>query len=343
MFKKTKVAAAVATLVGASAASIGTAQAGVAFFPFLVNGPTITSIVSTMNMGIGPEKGPFDEALHYRLYYKPVTAAHEDGCKELNVWRPTSKYDINTIDLGGKFGETTLGVLFNDPSVSGYPASTGSFSFGKDLDPHRGYLLVDNADDAPVGGEMFILELTSGAAWGYQALLSDAEEAPDADFTGEVSASPSQVAIMPLNDMGDDIITKFTVTPIDTNMAPPQVSNYASQIQLFTDGAAVAYDRDELPVSAGIKKKVVCVGVVEASTLIDDGKAQLPDGGWSELVIDNPAKGGPPTTQPGWKGVDGAIVYKVEYGVDSFGGEPLQGPGIYNNGIRLQPAVGDTD
>jgi hypothetical protein len=258
------------------------------------------------------------------------------------VHRPTSKYDINTIDTSGFFGDATLNVLFNDPSVVNYLPTTGDFAIG-DVDtygPHRGYLLVDNgnAGDA-VAGEMFILELTSGAVWGYQAIQNpEVRFARQADFTAEVSANPSQVAIMPLNDLGSDVITKFTVTPIGTNMAVTRGTNYATEVFLEVDyrnNAYVAFDRDEQPVSGGIKKKVVCVGVVEAKTLIDNAESELPDGGWSQLNFATP--GAPVPGFDNYTPVDGAISFKVEYGADTFGGENLIGPGIYNNGIRLQP------
>lgn len=337
MLKQRKLAAAVATLIGASAASIGTSQAGVVFFPFLVNGPTITSIVSTMNSGEAPAVGPYDEALHYRLYYKPTTADHLDACNLLSVRRPTSKYDINTVDLSGKFGLATLGVLFNDPSVANYPPTTGSFSFAAPLPPHRGYLLVDNETDGNMAGEMFILELTTGAAWGYQGIQSaDDEGAADADFTAEVSASPSQVALMPLL-APSDVITKFTVTPVGDTMLPGFVNDYASTVLLdisddsTTPTLDAAYDRDEVPVDGGIPKTVVCVGVVEASTLVASAGNELPDGGWSNLHIIEPD----PSNR--YTPVKGAVSFKVEYGEDTFDGEPLLGMGIYNNGFRLEP------
>jgi hypothetical protein len=342
MLKQRKLAVAVATLVGASAASIGTTQADVVFFPFLVNGPTITSIVSTMNSGEAPAAGAYEEALHYRLYYKPVTAGHLDACNLLSVRRPTSKYDINTVDLSGKFGQGTLGVLFNDPSVINYPATTPSFSFAQPLPPHRGYLLVDNETSGGMAGEMFILELTTGAAWGYQGIQSaEGATAADADFTAEVSASPSQVALMPLLNPSD-VVTKFTVTPIGPTMLPGLVNKYASTVLLdISDDSTAptldaAYDRDELPVDGGVPKTVVCVGVVEASTLVASAGNELPDGGWSNLHIVAPSI---PDPESKYTPVDGAISFKVEYGEDTFDGEPLQGMGIYNNGFRLEPEV----
>ena len=91
-----------------------------------------------------------------------------------------------------------------------------------------------------------------------------------------------------------------------------------------------AYDRDELPVDGGIPKAIACVGAVDASTLVASAGNELPDGGWSNLHIR-------PTAPSA-----GAIVFKVEYGADTFNGEPLQGTGIYNNGFRLEPEPAGT-
>ena len=330
MLNQKKLVSAIAIAIGTSAGAVGSVHADSALFPFLVNGPTVTSIVSVMNGGDGYMFGNA-EFLHYTYYYKSVFADPKDPCKEKNVYRPTSPYDIQTIDLGGTYGSTTLGVLFNDPSFyNDWEGPGQTFALGADLDPHRAYLVVDNSQGV-MSGEAFIFEVASGATWGYQAFKAG-ETANQADFTGFATVVPSQIPVMPF----DDITTKLAVTPVFTPMAGIPSNNYQVEVSLkVTDqfnNTGVMFDRDEIPVSGSVPQRVTCIDAVEVRDLLSDGLAdaggELADGGWTEVYTEKPT-----SATAGVTPVESAIIYKVEYGAGTFNGEPANG--VFNNGTWL--------
>lgn len=250
-FKMKKIAAAVTVGLGASVVGVN-AQADEILFPYVAKSDTVTTIVSIVTRNLAGAIPGFipSERLHYRYWYKPA-AANMDACQELNFRRPTSPNDIQTFDVSDTFAEAgALGVLFNDPSINNdYLAANATFA-GLDLaDPDaalRSFLLVDNNDLVfdvigveSLYGEAAVIEFQSGAAWGYQAYNSMADEAIDAglqgalglykesfsfsnqfETTGEVlkggglsdstSFNPNTIAIFP----DDEFVTKLFVTPI---------------------------------------------------------------------------------------------------------------------------------
>jgi hypothetical protein len=337
MLQQKRLATAIAVAIGTSAAAVSSVQAGSALFPFLVEGPTVTSIVSVMNGAAGENPRGYlfqgNEWLHYSYYYKLVADDNAlAGCAEKNVYRSTSPFDIQTMDLGNHFGQDTLGVLFNDPSVlNDWESYNQSYSLANNIAPHRAYLVVDNSEGT-MSGEAFIFEVASGATWGYQAFKDPDQRAANADFTGFAAAVPSQVALMPW----EEITTKFAVTPVHTQMAGLRGNNYRTELYMQAAdqfGATGAmYDRDELPVSGTVRQPVTCIGAVVASTLLTDALAEVPDGGWTEIYTDAPTGAAAAGSTP----VDNAIIFKVEYGENTFNGENA-GLGVFNNGIYLMP------
>jgi hypothetical protein len=248
--QRKSLALAVSAVLGASA---GAAQADSAFFPMVVYSPTVTTIVSTINEsrdnydasgGQDDSDEGREEYLHYRLYYKDLLAAdvHAEPCEEFNVFRPTSKYDIQTIDLGDVVTTTSipgtdpndLGVLFEDPRFdcdqNDWCDKNDTYALGVStgLAAWRGYLVVDNRDDTTdtesLSGEAVVLEYTNGSAWGYTAFDRQGnDESLDAQarntgnefdygINGEadVTDSPAQVAVMPYAEVN----TGFFVTPV---------------------------------------------------------------------------------------------------------------------------------
>ncbi|MCF7983569.1 MAG: hypothetical protein K9L70_04125 [Thiohalocapsa sp.] len=322
-------ASAISIVLGASAIGVGTAHAASAFFPHVVMSPSVTTIVSVANTsadnynqsGTGP--GDF---LHYRLYYKDA-ANNLDPCVEVNAFRPTSQFDLQTIDLGGVFGAFDLGVLFNDPSFfNDWRGPNQTFALGSltGLVASRGYLVVDNADasGASLGGEAFVFEFANGATWGYQAFAQFGNE-PETEFDYEFASSAefNFVSIMPF----EEISTAFMVTPVTTNMVPGGSNAFTAAVRYASplDPNIAFFDRDEGAISGRVEQGVVCVGRIDASDLLTDAALSLvPDGGWSILELSDPA-----------------VVYKLEYGIGSFNGEAING--VFNNAFQLMPVLVD--
>ncbi|MBK1718870.1 hypothetical protein [Thiocystis violacea] len=359
MFAKNTLASAVAAAIGVSA--VGIAQADSVFFPYAALSTTVTTIVSVINT----TSNNYDQSgiasttanlLHYRFYYKSGAAADDllAPCEEYDEYLPTSKNDIQTIDLGGVFGAETAGVLFNDPSINNkWVASGRDYALGRSVLPARGYLFVDNSDGvAPVAdsgqtlaGEAFIFEFGSGAAWGYQA-----HDSNDQNYITKASESPSNVAIMPFTE----VTTAFFVTPVDGEQAPDFQNNYRARVEFVTSSRGDMFDRDENLISGTLPQDVVCVARVNAADMLSDGTlARLGDGGWAKVhnyrvvpnatatawvpaVFDatNSAVPSASAIRSDWD--DGAVVIKLEYNAGAtINGEAVGG--TYNNAIMFAP------
>ena len=347
MFAKQKLSSAIAIALGASVAALApmqSANADSAFFPQVVVSPTVTTIVSVINTSdtnynqFGGPSTPTSANLHYRLLYKSALAANTVACDEVNVYRSTSVNDIQTIDLGGVFGADTLGVLFNDPSFfNNWMAPNQSYALGQNRAPMRGYLLVDNAASGStetVTGEAFVFEFANGATWGYEAYSAPGND--EFDYTFAASRSPAQVAIMPF----DQIATAFMVTPVDDDMTD---GSGAASIKLASDSGAntyVLFDRDESQVSGTVPQPVVCVGRVNAESLLTAGALEeVPDGGWGNLW--NYRGAGASASASACASSESscneaAVVIKLEYGVEVFDDEPMIG--VFNNAFTIRPS-----
>lgn len=376
MFAKNTLASAVAAAIGVSA--VGVAQADTVFFPYAAISPTVTTVASVINTTDNNwnQNGLVDRThLHYRFYYKNVAAGEGllNPCEEYNEYLPTSRNDIQTIDLGGVFGSDTAGVLFNDPSINNpWQQSGRDYAFGRNVQPARGYLTVDNSDanaaDETLAGEAFVFEFGSGAAWGYQAYSSN-----DADFRHAASQSPSKVAVMPFSE----ITTAFFVTPVSIDQHPDFSNNYRARIEFVTTTRGDLYDRDENLISGTVPQDVVCVGRINAASMLSDGTAaRLVNGGWGHLwnyrmvfdtvaqqwvragfelggrVLDHRYNATAATFNPTGSSdsanlpqalnnarnnaTPGAVVIKLEYNIGgTFNGEAVGG--TYNNSILFAP------
>jgi hypothetical protein len=195
--------------------------------------------------------------------------------------------------------------------------------------------LFSSADT--LAGEALVLEFVSGAAWGYAAynaagVYRDETGFPArlnlydfSDFVetqGEVIANSDgrgfvPVALAPFTASGGEFITKFFVTPISPTTFPGGVWNPGNQLQKNLSATVrlavqdpssatqdVIFDRDELPVSGQVPQSVVCVGAVDAASMLSEGALRrVPDGGWSNLVVSRGAG----------NATDEAIVIKLEY------------------------------
>ena len=311
-----------------AAGTMGTAQASSILFPYVVNSSTVTTVVSVINASES-------KSLHYTLRQKSGANAEDNlkACTEFDTYLPTSTYDIQTIDLAAHFGATTKGVLFNDPSINNnWKGTNKDFAIvktalgGVNSTPLRGYLVVDTDTTEStqlIEGEAMVYEFASGATWGYTAGRAvDGNFANDADIT---ATSGQNISVKPWGET----TTKFLVTPIDATMR--NGNDAAGQNAVISFGFAgtgqAMYDRDENVFSGSTPATVVCVGSVNAESLVSVGvKTSTPDGGWSQL---NVAPSGVATLTQ-------ASVIKLDYNnsTQKFNGEAVTG--TFNNAFQLR-------
>lgn len=243
--KLTKIAFGVALAAGTMAA-----QADSIFFPYVVNGGSVTTIVHIIDST--PAGSYYDAsgnvgatAAHNRLHYTLVNKSGANAtnnaatCGEVNYYLPHSPFDLQSVDLGARFSlAADKGVLFNDPGVNNNwrPAVSGALTYAMAQAAGggaavRGYLIVDNAQFgfAPlISGEAMVFEFAGGAAWGYRATTNAAAAAdndvPEFDFSvsalsgavvGATRTQIGQVSFMPL----PETTTRFFVTPLNRNAA----------------------------------------------------------------------------------------------------------------------------
>lgn len=350
-----------------AAGFIGSAAqaADVALFPYVVNSATVTTIVSIVDQGTNtngytPGGAVLGPRLHWRLNYKGGANATNNAasCEEVNWFLPSSPNDIQTVDIGGKYGSTTKGVLFNDPSTNNNwnagTTATINYMLGANAasgSAQRGVLFVHNAEDTAAQtlyGEAMILDFSTGAAWGYQALLNNNGAANNAvafNYEGSATGTPI-LTFMPRAETTTRLfVTPVNRTVLDAGMVAAQPSmleqdgssnggtvpwwnRLNANLSLVT-GTGVAYDRDENLVSGSAVAPVVCVGAVDAQNLMTAGAATtLANGGWGQVrVTVGNTTGAVPTTR--------AILTKLEFNTaGQFNGTAI--PGTFNNGFIMR-------
>lgn len=262
MFEKRKLASAIAVAIGTTVIATQAVEAGgggpggskaSAMFPTVVASDSVTTVISVINDGRGLEDVNGKELLHYTYWFKGLEAGetlkdfNEKACLERNRYLPTSKYDIQTFDVSGRFFGTDAGdkgIMFDDPSVNNQWDNTSQdWQFGKTPATHRAVLFVDNYKTAgqryrrghgPISGEAVVFEIVTGASWGYRALERIGREGNCDNDTGSsqeidgcirnsadledylgnysayASADQSQVPFMP----PAEVTTIFLTTPV---------------------------------------------------------------------------------------------------------------------------------
>jgi len=360
-----------------AAGFIGSAAqaADVAMFPYVVNSPTVTTLITTVDRGdantqrytSGGAAATFATGgtrLHWRLNYKADADATNNvaNCAEVNYYLPSSPNDIQTVDLSGKFGSTTRGVLFNDPSVNNnWNAGTSAvlnYMLGRAAgNIQRGSLFVHNADNLAgdtIYGEAMIFEIAGGASWGYQAVTTDNGAANDNTafqfagagntvsngLTATVAAPAGLLTFMP----PAEVTTNLYVTPVPA-AAPLLAANGANaagwniqqtRVALNTApggvGAGVAFDRDETLVSGAVNQNVRCVGAVNITNLVTSGALTvLANGGWGNVTLTAPAAPADGSFVP----TNAAYITKLEFGsAATFNGQAQAG--TFNNGFIMR-------
>lgn len=352
MFAQNTLASALTAAIGVS--MVGLVQADAVFFPYVTLTDTTTTIVSVMNATANNWDGSGRVGathLHYRFYYKPLTSGLTSPCEEYDEYLPTSRNDIQTIDLGGVFGAQTAGVLFKDPSINNKWKQSGrNYALGRYTKPAYGYLIVDNSDTNPADetltGEAIVFDFKSGISWGYQAHSST-----DGDFRSAASQSPASVAIMPF----DEFATSFFVTPVSIAQ-DDFMNNYRARVELSASGRGDLYDRDENLWSGTIVRDMTCVGRIKAEQLMSAALlSRVSNGGWGKIlsyrvVLKNggwvpaafkadAASGSPdgaslvPVANKNLAS-DGAVVIKLEYSKGkTFNGQAVNG--TYDNAMMF--------
>lgn len=316
-----KVAAAVAMAIGT--AGTGVVQSDIVDFGYGVSSPTVSTVVSVVNL----ERDSENETLHFRYFYKAGGNAGVNGgiCEEVDFTWSTSPFDLVTVSPDGFFGSDTRGVLFNDPASSAsYAPLTVSLALLQDITkPMRFKTIIDNNDGANASDNTLtaaratIIEHLSGAAWGYAGYNPSGNSfintqtgggfAEENEVFGEVIGPGNgtngrgddgvDVAIKPF----DEFATKFFVQPIakygmhdsngdalgDGNQLRKNIEAVVTiSVADYTgrDGDAM-FDRDENPVSSGTPQRVTCVGAVSIQHLLSEGAELLLEdtGGWGEF------------------------------------------------------------
>lgn len=294
-----------------AAGFIGSAAqaADVAMFPYVVNSPTVTTLVTIVDRGDTANTQRYTSGgasalyaaggnrLHWRLNYKADANAtvNTASCSEVDYYLPTSPNDIQTVDLGGKFGSTTKGVLFSDPSVNNnWNASTSAalnFMMGKAAGvTQRGVLFVHNADAVadydPVAagnqslttvyGEAMVLEVAGGASWGYQAVTTDNAGANDATAFAFAAGGTVSNGLVASTGGPAGILTFMPPAEVTTNLYVTPVPAAAGQL-LAANGASVAgWDQQQTAVSLNTAPGGVGAGVAfdRDETLVSGAVAQ---------------------------------------------------------------------
>jgi hypothetical protein len=352
-----------------AAGFIGSAAqaADVAMFPYVVNSPSVTTIVSIVDLGNAATQrynnagvigaGAGFNRLHYRLNYKAGALSGMDAasraaaCQEVNYYLPSSPSDIQTFDLGGRHSTAAArGVMFNDASINNnYIAGTTAtinYMLGANAGSvQRGVLYIHNADTVAAQtlyGEAMVLDFSTGAAWGYQALLSDegaANTAAAFNFVPQATnaplSAPDILTFMP----AAEVTTRLFVTPVTTagtvlganGASIAGWDNFTTLVSMAT-GAGVAFDRDENLVSGSAAVNIKCVGAVDHTELMTAGAAAvLASGGHGLLTLAAGTLAAPAV------GSVGAVATKLEF--SKTNGGTLNGvavPGTYNNGFIMR-------
>lgn len=254
-------------------------------------------------------------------------------------------------------------VVDNNDAANGVAASTAASVAGEAI-------ILEFQNGAAWGYQAYNPS-SRGASWArtnpYD--FSDYVETAGEVIAGENAQGVTPVALAPFTATGGEFRTKFFVTPIAPSVwdatagawiapgqAGPAVGTLPSQlqgnlnarvrlaIQDWALGNAAIYDRDETPISGQVPQNVACVGGVDATAMLTEGALlQVPDGGWSNLVV----SAGTLNAQlisPVYAPTPEAIVIKLEYNetaplkLDDDKDSPTV-KGITNNAVWLRKGI----
>ena len=297
------------------------AGADAIMFPWITKSQNVATLVTVVNTAQGDPD--FEERLHFQYWYKDEngTMASEDvndaenTCTEQDFKVLTSKDDMVTFDASGQINGGL--ALFNDTKTVPVNPAT-HFAMTADA-PRRAFLLVDNNTsnnfasvgtntDGTLYGEAMVIEVTTGAAWGYIAYNAAGGQTSSQsdpvyflgafDVLGEVIGNNeyTQTILLPANT----VTTRFFLTPVDYSDSGDhgtlnqRVGNANTQVQLCLDTDPVGncneggiFDNDEGPVSGAPPKDIVCTSADDLSELLGGAWDTFQDSnrsGWGYVV-----------------------------------------------------------
>ena len=339
----------------------GWCYAATIMFPYINSNPgNLSTIVSTINTATIGDLGCTDPTgqtlqLHYRYMTKSVDAASIDACEEKDFYRPSTTDDLVTFDAAGEINDGE--AMFSDPTD--YNDGVGAPSFDLPTqgfsDARRGYLLVNHRcsvdgevelDGAgQLDGEVMLLDVVNGAAWGYQAILADQDVIGNHAFASASAVNPvtgtttellsedtngtnnQQVVLYP----PDEFQTRFFVTPLVLNVdaiATSDMGQTAKTLQkrtrirlLNADGIVGVTDRDEDTGSGGGAVHVRCVAGIDLGTLIGESPWFNAQGGWAYADLLDPTALSDAPENESTINTDAdhcAIVFKLQFGSPDF-------------------------
>ncbi|MCG2721653.1 MAG: hypothetical protein L6290_06530 [Thermodesulfovibrionales bacterium] len=295
-------------------------------FPVIaVNQPNVTTIVSVFN-----RPGFASTHLHFiyrmKCTYEGCAASgtpnYEGVCLLQSFTRTTYNGDLVSFDASGVLNGGN--ALFNDPNT--YDGTFHMSSVGA----NRAYLLVRNSNStgSPVsagattalGGEAIVMDIATGAAWGYRAVNDTFRE--DYEFTqvGVTTAitgggtNCKWFSFFPPNEW----TTRFFITPIGDDM---DIANLSTTVALVNDASGmtttgvISRAGSKLnftkPVDATCTAGIDLVDMMDSTTFASIQNT----GGWAWLCE---------------QGVNPITAYKLEYVVNN----PVYG-GTNNNGYLM--------
>jgi hypothetical protein len=302
--------------------SLSLSVADTLLFPVIaVNQPSVTTIVSVFNL-------PGTASTHLKYIYRSKESIvgglpnHTGTCGTQSFTRNTNDADLVSFDASGVMNSGN--ALFNDPNTY-----NGTFDIGGS-GARRAYLLVTNAnsggtrvnvgDNQALGGEAVIMDIASGAAWGYRAINDINRE--DYNFTKAGVGTAVQCggtnskwfSFFPTNEWK----TRFFMTPIGDNM---DSANLSSSAVLYGSGRGI-YSRQGNYIGFDKEPNFTCTAGIDLTDMLDSTALSAVEniGGWAWLSTG--------CSTP-------SIIYKLEYVVN----DPTYG-GTNNNGFLL--STGDT-
>ena len=297
------------------------AQADSVLLPWIVKNRTVSTIVTLVNTA---DPGAQKVRFHLMYWYKasPQNLPNE-RCEEVDFCVPTSFNDILVFDAAGNINHGA--TLFGDTAVQGTKYTTvqgDALSLPVDA-PRRAFLIATNeiyttencgaapaaSDDNTIYAEAMVVDIATGAAWGYDGYnpnnpgaapnpqrmdFSDNATAGNQDALGQIVASNNNeyafLTIMPPSVL----TTRMFVTPVAANMTQVGAGQVGVTAQLYCDiGSNLGgmYDYDERCISFDTVKGVICTDGSDVNTYVSSGAwtifANTRAEGWAYLSLPN--------------------------------------------------------
>jgi hypothetical protein len=194
-------------------AALDQAKADAILFPWVVKSTAISTIVSVVNTAGLPLPLLNVPQIHLAYFYKDPDNTQTASCQDYNFKVNTSEMDMVTFDAAGNINGGL--PMWGDPN-------NGALSLALTAPgDRRSFLIVDNNTpaltfaatniDGTLYGEAMVIELTTGAAWGYQAYNSGGPFGNN-DITGSpLPILPGQTnPLMPPYTPGQNGFVSFT-------------------------------------------------------------------------------------------------------------------------------------